>query len=53
LISGTPQTPVIRIGASETMTSTRVAWISDSVRTLPPASWPNSSMSCKPPGMAA
>jgi hypothetical protein len=53
LLNGTPQTPVISKGASDTITSTRVAWISDSVRRLPPASRPKTSMSCSPPGIAA
>jgi hypothetical protein len=51
-VSGTPQMPVMRMGASETMVSTRVAWISDRVRGLPPASWPKISMSWRPPGIA-
>ena len=51
--SGRPQTVVIRKGATETITATRVAWTSESVRTFPPASSPKISMSCRPPGIAA
>lgn len=59
LVSGSPgglvrsafQTDFRMKGRATTITSTRVAWISDSDRTLPPASSPKTSMSCKPPGM--
>ena len=51
-ISGVPHTACRRKGALVTITSTRVACNSDSVRRLPPASSPKTSMSCSPPGIA-
>lgn len=42
----------ITSGATVTITRTREAWISDSARMSPPASSPNTSMSCSPPGIA-
>ena len=47
-----PQTADMTRGATVTITRTREAWISDSARTSPPASSPNTSMSCSPPGIA-
>ena len=50
--SGRSHKPVISSGASVTITSTRVAWISDNERTLAPASRPKTIMSSRPPGIA-
>ena len=47
-----PQIQVSRKGMAETITSTRVVWISDSARMSAPASSPKIAMSCSPPGMA-
>ncbi len=46
-------TPCRMNGKATTITITRVAWISDMARTLPPASSPKTSMSCNPPGIVA
>ena len=52
LLRSASQTQANRKGRVTTMTKTRVAWISASVRTFPPASSPKISMSCRPPGIA-
>ena len=49
-----PPKPCVRmIGATSTISSRRVAWISDRARTSPPASCPKSTISCSPPGIDA
>ena len=52
LLRSASQTQASKKGRVTTMTSTRVAWISASLRTLPPASSPKTSISWRPPGIA-
>ena len=49
--SASPKNCVSTMGAMVIRISERVAWTSDNVLGLPPASIPNTTMSCKPPGI--
>ena len=51
LSSSSPKNCVSTMGAMVIRISERVAWTSDNVLGLPPASIPNTTMSCKPPGI--
>jgi len=53
LFNSTCQIRLSKIGKLVTITKTRVAWIKDMARILPPASAPKTNMSCNPPGIAA